>query len=171
VAAAFAVLIAVGVSVAKSAPASAPNITELRNAATGFAITLWMVNVDALGDHCSKLDSPSDGQFLDTLKAWQGRNTPYVNAALEYMADIEDFISAEQGEAARKKFRAGRKAEFVAAARKSEAIWFPDGQIDEASCRHMAAFVANGSLDLDRNAEFFPILQALKAESDQKGPP
>ena len=94
-----------------------------------------------------------------------------MNAALEYMADIEDFISAQQGEAARKAFRAARKAEFVASTRKTEAVWFPDGLVDEASCRHMATFVANGSLDVDQNTEFFPILQTLKAESDRKGTP
>lgn len=31
------------------------NITEPRNAATGFAIVNWMTNVDAIGTHCSKL--------------------------------------------------------------------------------------------------------------------
>ena len=51
-----------------SEPSNAPNITEPRNAAAGFAITLWMVNVDALGDHCSKLASPMSGQFLGALR-------------------------------------------------------------------------------------------------------
>lgn len=67
-------------------------VTEERNAAVGFAITLWMTAVDALGTHCSALGCPSDSHFLVTLTAWQERNSPYVNVALEYMADIEDFI-------------------------------------------------------------------------------
>jgi hypothetical protein len=108
---------------------------------------------------------------MQALKAWQGRNVPYVNAALEYVADMEDFISETQGEPARESFRADRKAEFVASTRKSEAVWFPDGKVDEARCRRLASFVANGSLDLDQNVEFFPILQALKAEADQKVAP
>jgi len=170
-AAAVAILTAVRVDGSVAAPASAPNITEQRNAAAGFAITMWMAQIDALGDHCAKLGGPPDDEFMHVLKEWQDRNTPYVNAALEYMADIEDFISAKQGEAARKAFRAARKAEFVASTRKTEAVWFPDGLVDEASCRHMATFVANGSLDVDQNTEFFPILQTLKAESDRKGTP
>lgn len=169
--AAFALLAAAPIDRLVAAPANSPHITEPRNAATGFAVVLWMTQIDALGDHCAQLGSPSDGEFMQILKAWQGRNMPYVNAALEYMADIEDFISATQGETARQEFHAARKAEFVASTRKSEAVWFPDGQIDEASCRHMAAFVANGSLDLDQHAEFFPILQELKAESDRKAMP
>lgn len=168
VAAAVVVLAAASVDGAAAAPASAPNITEQRNAATGFAITLWMTQVDALGGHCAKLGGPSDDEFMHVLKAWQHRNAPYVNAALEYMADIEDFITAQQGESAQKEFRAARKAEFATSTRKTEAVWFPDGRVDEASCRHMAAFVANGSLDVDQDSEFFPILQTLKAESDRK---
>lgn len=166
--AAVAILVAASLDGAMAGSASAPVITEQRNAATGFAITLWMAHVDALGDHCAKLGSPSDDEFMHVLKAWQDRNAPYVNAALEYMADIEDFISATQGEAARSEFRAERKAEFVASTRKTEAVWFPDGRIDEASCQRTAALVANGSLDLDQNIELFPVLQTLKAESDQK---
>ncbi|MEO8811011.1 MAG: hypothetical protein ABI386_12280 [Rhodanobacter sp.] len=169
--AAVAALVGARVHGTEAAPASAPNITEPRNAATGFAITLWMVQIDALGDHCAKLGGPSDAEFMHVLKAWQHRNAPYVNAALEYMADIEDFIAARRGEAAQKEFRAARKAEFVASTRKTEAVWFPEGMTDEASCRHMAAFVSNGSLDLDQNTEFFPILQTLKAESDRKRTP
>lgn len=165
----IAILLATGSGVAASAPANAPKITEQRNAAVGFAITLWMFNVDALGNHCSKLGSPSDGQFLDAFKAWQDRNAPYVNTALEYMVDMEDFIAAEQGEEARRKFHADRKAEFVASTHKTELVWFPDGMIDEASCMRVANHMADGSMDLDRNAEFFPILQALKAEADEKG--
>lgn len=168
---AVAILAAASIDGVLATSASAPNISEQRNAATGFAITLWMAHVDALRDHCAKLGTPSDNEFMHVLNAWQDRNTPYVNAALEYMADIEDFISVTQGEAARQEFRAARKAEFVASTRKTEVVWFPDGLIDEASCRHMAAFVANGSLDLDQNAEFFPVLQTLKAESERKGTP
>jgi len=154
-----------------SEPSNAPNITEPRNAAAGFAITLWMVNVDALGDHCSKLASPMSGQFLGALKAWQERNAPYVNAALEYMADIEDYIKATQGEAVRKQFRADRKAEFVASAQKAELVWFPDRKLNEVSCLRMARHAEDGSMDLDQNAEFFPILQAMKAETGRKGEP
>lgn len=167
--AAVAILVAVSIDRAMAAPVSTPDITEQRNAATGFAITLWMAEINALGDHCAKMGRPSDDEFVHVLKAWQDRNTPYVNAALEYMADIEDFISAKQGEAVRREFRAARKDEFVASTRKTEAVWFPKGMIDEASCRHLATLVANGSLDLDQNTEFFPILQALKAEADKKG--
>lgn len=160
------ILLAAGTAMAIPPPVGAPHITEQRNAAVGFAITLWMVAVDALGDHCSGLGSPSDEQFLAALKAWQGRNAPYVNAALEYMADIEDFIKATQGEPARKQFRADRKTEFVASARKAEVVWFPKGRFDEASCQHMANQVASGVMDLDQNAEFFPILQTMKSEVD-----
>lgn len=162
-------LVATGSNLAAAAPVSGPNITEPRNAATGFAITSWMIAVDALGNHCSKLGSPSDVQFADALKAWQGRNAPYVNAALEYMADIEDFVQAKQGEAARAGFRDNRNAEFAASTRKAEAVWFPDHSVDEASCRRMANRYADGSLDLDRSSEFFPILQTLKAEAETKG--
>lgn len=162
------ILFAAEADVAISTPVNGPNITEQRNATTGFAITLWPANVDALGDDCSRLGSSSDGQILSALKTWQDRNATYVNAALEYMMDIEDFISAEQGEEAQRNFHAERKAEFVASTRKIEAVWFPGGKIDEASCMHMANRTADGSMDLDRNAEFFPILQMLKAEVDKK---
>lgn len=164
-----AILLVAGAGVATSTPASTPKITEQRNAAVGFAITLWMFNVDALGNHCSKLGSPSDGQFLDASKAWQDRNATYVNAALEYMMDMEDFIATQQGEEARRKFHAESKAEFVASTHKIELVWFPGGRINEATCMRVANHMADGSMDLDRNAEFFPILQALKAESDRKG--
>lgn len=163
------ILLATGSGVATSAAANAPKITEQRNAAVGFAITLWMVNVDALGNRCSKLGSPSDGQFLDAFKAWQDRNVPYVNAALEYIVDMEDFIAAQQGEAVRRKFHAERKAEFIESTHKIERVWFPNGIIDEASCMRAANHMADGSMDLDRNAEFLPVLQALKVEADKKG--
>ena len=154
-----------------AASPEAPHITEPRNAATGFAITLWMTQVDALGQHCARLGEPARLEFAPVLEAWQHRNAPYVNAALEYLADIEDYISATRGEAARKEFRAARSAEFAGATRESEAVWFPDGRIDEESCRRLANQMASGSLDLDRNAEFFPILQGLSAEAGRKATP
>ena len=146
-------------------------ITEQRDAAVGFAVTLWMTHVDALGKHCSALGGKSDSQFLDALTSWQKRNAPYLNAALEYMADIEDTIRASQGEAARQTFRDERKAEFVESTRKTEAVWFPDGKVDEPSCQHLATFVADGSLDLDKNRDFFPTLQEIKStmpEADEQ---
>lgn len=142
--------------------------TAQRSAAAGFAITLWMLHVDALYSHCAKLGSRSDAQFLDAFHGWQDRNMPYVKAAIEYMADIEDLVLATQGEAAQKRFRAERVADSVASGHKAEATWFPDGRVDEASCRRMAALTANGSLDLDQSVEFFPILRTLKAEADYK---
>lgn len=162
-------LVATGSDRAAATSANGPNITEERNAATGFAVTSWMIAVDALGDHCSKLGSPSDAQFADVFKTWRDRNAPYVNAALEYMADIEDFIQAEKGEAARATFRADRKAEFVESTRTAEAVWFPDTHVDETSCTRMAAHYADGSLDLEKSSEFLPILQTLKAETDAEG--
>jgi hypothetical protein len=161
-------LVLAGLGAALAAPADAPDMTEQRNAATGFAITLWMTHVDALGTHCAKLGGAAGADSMRALEAWQDRNMPYVNGALEYMADMEEFISAAQGEAARKSFRADRKAEFVASTRKSEAVWFPDGKVDETSCLHLASLVATGSLDLDQNADFFPVLETLKAEADRK---
>lgn len=138
-------------------------VTEQRNAAEGFAVTLWMTQVDVLGKHCSTLGSKSDHRFREVLASWQKRNSPYVNAALEYMADIEDSIKASQGEAARQDFRNQRKAEFVESTHNSEAVWFPDGKVDEQSCQHMTSFVADGSLDVDKNKEFFPILQEMRS--------
>ena len=46
----IAILLAAGSGVAASAPVNTPKITGQRNAAVGFAITLWMFNVDALGN-------------------------------------------------------------------------------------------------------------------------
>lgn len=169
--AAFTLLPTVSFGSVTAASPDVPHITEPRNAATGFAITLWMAQVDALGQHCAKLDEPSEHEFAPVLEAWQHRNARYVNAALEYMLDIEDYIFATRGEAAQKEFRVARAAEFAAATRKSEAVWFPDGRVDEASCRLLASQVASGSLDLDRHTEFFPILQGLSAEADRKSSP
>jgi hypothetical protein len=147
---------------ATAGPSSPIQVTEQRNAAVGFAITSWMTNVDVLEKHCSALGSKSDGQFVKTLDGWEKRNNPYVNAAMEYMADIEDGIRSGKGEASRQDFRNARKAEFVNSTHKAEAVWFPDGKVDEQSCQHMASFIANGSLDLDKHKEFFPVLQDLK---------
>ena len=47
-------------------------------------------------------------------------------------------------------------------------MWFPNEMIDDASCMRVANRMADGSMDLDRNAEFFPVLQALKTEADKK---
>ena len=52
---------------------------------------------------------------------------------------------------------------------KVERVWFPNEMIDEASCMRVANRMADGSMDLDRNAEFLPVLQALKVEADKKG--
>lgn len=142
--------------------------TAQRSAAAGFAITLWMLHVDALYSHCAKLGSRSDAQFLDAFHGWQDRNMPYVKAAIEYMSDIEDLVLATHGEAARRKFRADRVADSVASAHKAEATWFPDGRVGEASCARMAALTANGALDVDKSVEFFPTLVALKAEAEHK---
>ncbi|MEP7185353.1 MAG: hypothetical protein ABI767_05880 [Rhodanobacter sp.] len=143
-------------------PSSPIQMTEQLNAAVGFAITSWMTNVDVLEKHCSALGSKSDGRFVEVLDGWEKRNNLYVNAALEYMADIEDGIRSSKGEASRQNFRNARKAEFVNSTHDAEVVWFPDGKVDEQSCQHMASFVANGSLDLDKHKQFFPVLQDLQ---------
>jgi hypothetical protein len=123
-----------------------------------------MSNVDALGMHCSALESVSDKTFTTALASWQKRNLPYVNAALSYVADIEDYMLARQGEEARQKFHDDRKAGLVKATHTTEAVWFPTREIDKKSCLNMARHAADGSMDLDQNTEFFPTLQAMKAE-------
>lgn len=128
-----------------------------------------MTHVDALGKHCATLGSPSDKRFREVLTSWQKRNAPYVNAALAYMSDIEDRIKAGQGEAARQDFRNQRKTEFVESTHKSETVWFPDGKVDEQSYQHLADFVADGSLDVDKNKEFFPVLQEAKLGMPEAG--
>ena len=138
--------------------------TEPRNAAAGFAVTSWMTVVDALGTHCSKLQGEAGKQSMDALLWWQRRNMLYVDAAFNYIADIEDHILAQQGESARQQFRSDRKAEFSGSARQAQAAWFPDGAIDGNSCLRFATHVANGSLDLERHKEFYPILRKVSAD-------
>ena len=153
---------------AKASPPRLIQVTEQRNAAVGFAITSWMTQVDVLEKHCSALGSESDEHFLEALDGWEKRNNLYVNAALEYMADIENRIRSSEGEASRQNFRNARKAEFVNSTHKAEFVWFPDGKVDEQSCQHMASFVANGSLDLDKHKEFFPVLQDLEIRMEKE---
>lgn len=147
-------------------------ITEPRNAAAGFAVTSWMTIVDALGTHCSKLQGEVGKQSMDALLVWQGRNMLYVDAAFNYMADIEDRILAQQGESARQRFRNDRKAEFSGSARDAQAAWFPDGAVDDSSCLKFATHVGNGSLDLRRHEEFYPLLQEVSEDMrrQQGGP-
>jgi hypothetical protein len=147
---------------ALASPPSPIQVSEQLNAAVGFAITSWMTHVDVLEKHCSASGSESDDPFLEALDGWEKRNNLSVNVALEDVADIEDRIRSSEGEASRQNFRNARKAEFVNSTHKAEAVWFPDGKVDEQSCKHMASFVANGSLDLDQHKEFFPVLQDLE---------
>lgn len=147
-------------------PVPRVKITEPRNAATGFAITLWMASVDALGTHCSTLEKESGKPFSNALESWKSRNAKYVDAALKYMVEREDDIAANQGEKTRQKFHDDRRAEFITATHAVEAVWFPDGKIDGASCRAVASHAADGSMDLHRNAEFFPVLQEIRADRD-----
>ena len=96
---------------------------------------------------------------MDALLTWHAENMPYVDAALSYMVAIEDHILAQHGEKARLRFRSDRKDEFLQAAHRAEAAWFPDRAVDDDSCLRLAAHVATGSLDLERHEEFYPTLQ------------
>lgn len=145
-------------------------ITEPRNAAAGFAVVMWMSHVDTIGSHCSKLPGKTAATSADALAAWQQRNSPYVNAALKYMARIEDMLGATHGEAARQQFRDDRKREFVSATHQAQSVWFPDAMVTDAGCLKLAAALDSGELDLRRQAEFFPILQQLKSEDEQPRP-
>lgn len=160
------ILLMAGSHSAMAFPSNSVVITESRNAAAGFAITLWMANVDALGTHCSTLEGESDKPFTSALESWKRRNSPYVDAALKYMGEIEDHMAANQGEEARKKFRDDRKADFTQATHTTEAVSFRDGKIDSESCLNMANHAADGSMDLDKNKEFFPMLQEIKTDMD-----
>jgi hypothetical protein len=161
------VLAVMGSAAEPAAAADTAFITEPRNVASGFAITAWMVHVDALGTHCSTIEGGAGKQSMDALASWQKRNVAYVDAALKYMAQIEDFISAKQGEVAREQFHADRKKEFVQSTRKAEAVWFPDGKIDNSSCLNLASHANDGSYDLDKDRKLFPSLQELKTAMDR----
>ena len=151
---------------ALSAPLKGVHVTEPRNAAAGFAIVLWMANVDALEVHCSKLNDESGQQSMSAIGLWKKRNATYENAVLEYMVRIEEWISSKHGEQARQDFRNERKTEFVKSARDTEAVWFPDGKIDERSCLRLASYVANGSLDIDQAKEFLPTILEITADME-----
>src|SRR3546814_6698649 len=155
-----------------SSPARAESenleITEARNAAAGFAVTNWMTVIDSLGTHCSELDDEAGKRSMDALLSWQAANMPYVDAAMRYMIAIEDLILARHGENARLQFRNDRKAEFLQAAHSAEEAWFPDRAVDPDSCLRLSAHVADGALDLDRHAEFYPTLRAIMAAMNQR---
>lgn len=142
-------------------------ITEPRNAAAGFAITSWMIYVDSLGTLCAKLDGPTGEDALHALSSWKKRDAPYVDASLTYIAQIEEQLLASQGEDARKQFRDQRKAEFANAAREAQVEWFPEGKATEHDCKNLATHAAQGDVDLDKHAEFFSTLQAIKADMDR----
>lgn len=144
------------------------DVTEPRNAAAGFAITSYMTYADALGTHCSKLEGEAGPKSVAALSSWRQRNLPYLDAALSYVVTIEDRVLAQQGEEARRRFREERKAEFLKATHKTEAVWFPDRLIDDTSCLKLASHVDDGSLDFAKHEEFFPSLQELKAEIDRR---
>jgi hypothetical protein len=141
-------------------------ITEARNAAAGFAVTSWMVQVDSLGTHCAKLEGQPGKDALHALASWQARNMPYVDAALTYIVRIEELLRTSQGEAARKKFRDDRAGEFVTSTRRAQVEWLPEGKATERDCLGLAMHAARGDLDLDKHAEHFAILRTIKVDMD-----
>jgi hypothetical protein len=147
------------------------HIAEPRNAAAGFAVTTWMVQVDSLGTHCAKLEGQTGKDALHALTSWQERNMPYVDASLAYIARIGEFLLASHGEGAKKQFLDDRGDEFATAGRKAQVELLPEGRATERDCLKLTTHTTRGELDLDMHAEFFPILQAIKADMDRMGSP
>lgn len=152
---------------AVAAPSGPPQITEARNAAVGFAMTAWWANTHAIDDRCAALTGEAGRQSSSAMAAWRLKNQRYVDAAFAYLATIEAMLEVSQGQAARKAFRRDRQADFARAASSTESVWFPEEKVDPSSCLNLAGHLADGSLDFDQNAEFFPLLVQIKADMEQ----
>ncbi len=146
-----------------AADSPAGPFTEPRNAATGFAVTVWMAMDDTLGKHCGTLDGDAGQQARDALARWQGHNQKLVETAFTYMVALEGTIEASNGEAARRAFRNARQQEFMAAARQMQTTWFPEAQVDAERCLRLARQVSDGGYDIARTPEFHDTLQAMAA--------
>lgn len=140
------------------------NITESRNVAAGFAITLWMGIVDSLGNRCGALPGETGVQARAALTQWQGRNASVTDVALEYMLDFEDFVVSKGGETARLEFRDQRKQEFAASAREMRSNWFPEARIDARNCQQITTQVFNGDYDIGKEPDIYRTLEAMRRE-------
>lgn len=142
------------------------HITEPRNAAAGFAITSWMTHVDTVKQHCARLPEPAAERSRTALAGWLERNGAYADAAFTYMSRTAGMLAAQHGDAAGQKFLDDRKEEAASATRQAQAVYFPEAVVTERGCLRLAAALASGLLDFEGQAEFFPLLQELKAEAD-----
>jgi hypothetical protein len=160
-------LLAVATSPAAAPP---PPITEVRNAAAGFAVTSAL-HVGAVAMLCQELPEPTRGRAAAALDSWGERNVAYVQAANAWTDHVVASVGAQRGPEAAAALRKTIEDEQTRQAIGMLRDVFPHGRPDAAACDRWSGIFVSEDFDLQKHEEFAVPLRELRAIRWPEGQP
>lgn len=138
-------------------------ITEARNAAVGYAISMDLL-MHRLAFSCAAYGGDARSRTAAARHGWTRRNGALVDAAHRYLRMVEARIAQEQGEAAGTRFYEERKSQFETEAQAFLEQRF-EGKPDAfATCRSIASSLDSRELELGDHETHAAELRALALE-------
>jgi hypothetical protein len=137
------------------------SITEARNAAVSFALTMDLVT-SSLASTCADASKALSSAAPAARSSWKEHNWHLVDSAHKYLLFVRAAIEAQGGAEAGQAFYEGQKARFVADAKTALTQSFPGGDIGEAGCEEVIAKLGDGSMNFEAKPEFFKSLVEIE---------
>lgn len=131
-------------SKAQDAPTA---ITDARNAAVAFALTMDLVTT-SLASTCAKDSEALAANARVADASWKARNGQLVDSAHKYLLFARAVVAEQRGPEAGQAFYEEQRTRFVADAHTALTESFPGGEIDSAGCERVLTRIAEGAMDL-----------------------
>jgi hypothetical protein len=136
-------------------------ITEARNAAVGFALTMDLVT-SSLASTCAETSEALSRTAPAARSAWKAHNWHLVDSAHKYLLFVRARVVAQRGEDAGRAFYEEQRARFVADARTALTDTFPEGGINAGECETVVTKLVDGSMDFEAKPDFFKALVEIE---------
>ncbi|WP_153242539.1 hypothetical protein [Frateuria defendens] len=143
-----------------SSPASL-DVTEQRNAAVGFALTMT-ATVERMKKSCAAVPEAAP-QFSEASRQWVVRNKPYADAANGWMDYVRSQIARQKGPKVADAFISNTYSVFSDKASMIAAESLPGSPPAAASCLKWVDTMNAHAFDLEQNPEFVQDLKDIRA--------
>jgi hypothetical protein len=137
------------------------SITEARNSAVGFALTMDLVT-SSLASTCAEASQDLAQKAPAARLAWKEHNWHLVDSAHKYLLFVRAAVVAQRGEAAGRAFYEEQRARFLSDARTALNDTFRDGGIAEGECETVVTKLVDGSMNFEAKPDFFKALMEIE---------
>lgn len=135
-------------------------INEDRNAASGFAITHYLVAVN-LSKNCSMLNSEMKDVSDNALKNWYTNNSLVYEASIGWLHYIVNDMKTQHGIKKSVELQKELKKQFDQNAMDGLHTFFPDGIPNVEKCKKISNLMSSNKMNILPNKEFGKSLQEI----------